>query len=182
MSAARRSMEDLLKVQRSVIEGEVERSDAPAAPAAPEGAQPRRKPQQAPARRPAPSSASTPESRPARPTKKRAAAPSKQTARKPAGRPPAEVPKWQTLERKEVLLRPGQLDELTALRRIVNRRRNGAGERITENTLIRVAVDLLLASESQLSGTTEDELRESLTPVRRQRPRGTRAENTKEAS
>jgi hypothetical protein len=75
----------------------------------------------------------------------------------------SQTPKWQELERKELRLRPGQLDELARLRRLLNRQRAGAGERITENTLIRVAVDLLLASSGQLAGATEDELRDSVT-------------------
>jgi hypothetical protein len=37
-----------------------------------------------------------------------------------------------------------------------------SGERITDNTLIRVAVDLLLTRADQLRGSTEDELRKSL--------------------
>ncbi len=40
---------------------------------------------------------------------------------------------------------PDQLDELTRLRRALNWQRGGEGKRITENTLIRVAVDMLLA-------------------------------------
>jgi hypothetical protein len=67
------------------------------------------------------------------------------------------------LERKELRLRADQLDELARLRRGLNRQRGGEGERITENTLIRVAVDLLLARTGQLRGTTEDELRQSVT-------------------
>lgn len=35
-------------------------------------------------------------------------------------------------------------------------------ERITENTLMRVAVDLLLSKASELEGLTEEELRASL--------------------
>ena len=46
--------------------------------------------------------------------------------------------------RKECRLRPDQLDALTALARRLNRERKGKGERITENTLIRWAVDLFL--------------------------------------
>lgn len=46
--------------------------------------------------------------------------------------------------RKECRLRPDQLDALTALARKLNRERKGKGKRITENTLIRWAVDLLL--------------------------------------
>jgi hypothetical protein len=78
-----------------------------------------------------------------------------------AGSP--EVPKYLQLERKDVLLWPRQLHELTVLRRVLNRRRGrGVGERITENTLVRVAVDYLIAHAGELKGTTEDELRNSL--------------------
>ena len=45
----------------------------------------------------------------------------------------------------------------------LNRQRGGEGERITENTLIRVAVDVLLGRAGRLRGTTEDELRKSVT-------------------
>jgi len=55
------------------------------------------------------------------------------------------VPKYLQLERKEVRLRLDQLDALTTLTRRLNRARKGKGERLTENTLIRVAIDLLLA-------------------------------------
>ncbi|MGH3223058.1 MAG: hypothetical protein ACRDPY_30945 [Streptosporangiaceae bacterium] len=52
---------------------------------------------------------------------------------------------------------------MARLRRGLNRQRGGEGERITENTLIRVAVDLLLARAGDLRGGTEDELRDSVT-------------------
>lgn len=60
--------------------------------------------------------------------------------------PPGErpLPPYLTYVRKECRLRPDQLDALTALARRLNRERRGKGERITENTLIRWAVDLLL--------------------------------------
>ncbi|MEM4670664.1 MAG: hypothetical protein QW650_09135, partial [Thermofilum sp.] len=54
------------------------------------------------------------------------------------------LPPYLTYVRKECRLRPDQLDALTALARRLNRERRGKGERITENTLIRWAVDLLL--------------------------------------
>ena len=73
-----------------------------------------------------------------------------------------EVPKYLTLVRKEARLREDQLDNLTSLTRALNRKRRGAGERITENTLIRVAVDLLLNKSDELKGFTEQELRESV--------------------
>jgi hypothetical protein len=77
--------------------------------------------------------------------------------------PSSQGPKYLQLERKDTLLWPRQLNELTVLRRVLNRRRpKGAGERITENTLIRLAIDLLIANAGQLQGSTEDELRRSL--------------------
>ncbi len=39
------------------------------------------------------------------------------------------------------------------------RRRTVKGERITENTLIRVAIDLLLAHQQHLAGGSETEIR-----------------------
>lgn len=81
-----------------------------------------------------------------------------------AGVTESQTPKWQRLERKELRLRADQLDELARIRRTLNRQRGGEGERITENTLIRVAVDMLLGRAGTLSGTTEDELRKSVTP------------------
>ena len=79
-----------------------------------------------------------------------------------AGVTESQIPKWQRLERKELRLRADQLDELARLRRSLNRQRAGEGERITENTLIRVAVDLLLSRAGDLRGATEDELRKSV--------------------
>lgn len=75
----------------------------------------------------------------------------------------SQIPRWQRLERKELRLRADQLDELARLRRALNRQRGGEGERITENTLIRVAVDMLLGRAVTLRGTTEEELRKSVT-------------------
>jgi len=66
-------------------------------------------------------------------------------------------PKYLTLVRKETRLRSDQLEQLTILTRKLNRQRRG-GERITENTLIRVAIDLLLSQSEELSGATEAEL------------------------
>lgn len=62
----------------------------------------------------------------------------------PEGRGERPLPPYLTYVRKECRLRPDQLDALTALARRLNRERKGRGERITENTLIRWAVDLLL--------------------------------------
>ena len=73
-----------------------------------------------------------------------------------------EGPRYLQLERKEARLRDDQSSELTWHVRALNKKRKGAGERITENTLIRVAIDLLLSESGRLAGTTEDELRKSV--------------------
>jgi hypothetical protein len=83
----------------------------------------------------------------------------------PEPRPPAEVPglpKYLRLERKELLIWPDQITQLSILARVLNRNRRGAGERITTNTLIRVAAALLLSRSQDLAGTTEEELHRSL--------------------
>jgi len=87
-------------------------------------------------------------------------------ARPPRSAPAPELPKYLQLERKELLIWPDQITELSLLARSLNRNRGGVGERITQNTLIRVAVALLLSRAPELAGTTEDELRESLGVVR----------------
>jgi hypothetical protein len=73
------------------------------------------------------------------------------------------VPKFARLTRKEARVREDQHAALSALARTLMRRRRLKDERITENTLIRVAIDLLLAHQDQLRGATEGELRESVT-------------------
>lgn len=84
-----------------------------------------------------------------------------------AVRPAPTEPKFARLERKEVRLRDDQISDLAALVRQLMRARTVKSERITENTLIRVAVDLLLAHRDELRGATEPELRKSVTsPVR----------------
>lgn len=67
-----------------------------------------------------------------------------------------------TFVRKETRLREAQMDALAAKARQVNRNKTDGGERITDNTLIRIAVDLLLARADKLAGSTEDELRNSV--------------------
>jgi hypothetical protein len=54
-----------------------------------------------------------------------------------------------------------QVNDLTPLRRRISSERTDKSERITDNTLIRVGVDLVLALGDQLHGDTEDELRAS---------------------
>jgi len=73
------------------------------------------------------------------------------------------VPKYLALQRKEARLRGDQVDSLASLARRVNRRKaSRGGERITENTLIRVAVDWLLGQEECVGGSSEEEIRRGL--------------------
>ncbi|MEP6464482.1 MAG: hypothetical protein ABJC62_13955 [Frankiaceae bacterium] len=72
------------------------------------------------------------------------------------------MPRYLQLERKELRVRLDQADDLARLTRRLNRARRGAGERITDNTLIRVAIDLLLQHSDRLAGSTEQELRQSV--------------------
>src|SRR5215213_6432735 len=77
--------------------------------------------------------------------------------------PAPRVPKYLALERKEARLRGDQVDSLASLARRVNRRKaSRGGERITENTLIRVAVDWLLSQDQYVGGSTEEEIRRGL--------------------
>lgn len=71
-------------------------------------------------------------------------------------------PRYLQLARKEARITHEQADALASLTRRLNRQRHGTGERITDNTLLRVAVDLLLTREDELRGTTEPELRNSV--------------------
>ncbi|AFY85493.1 hypothetical protein [Oscillatoria acuminata] len=93
------------------------------------------------------------------------------TAKKSKPKPQAKTtPHYLTLVRKETRLKEEQFDELSKLSRQLNRQRKSTGgkrshaegNRITENTLIRVAIDLLLSQSDKLEGITEEELRESL--------------------
>jgi len=70
--------------------------------------------------------------------------------------------RYDEYERKETRLRDDQYGRLTTASRRLNKHRKGRGERITENTLIRVAIDLLLDREGQLQGISESELRKSV--------------------
>ncbi|MEV5070156.1 hypothetical protein MRBLMI12_001754 [Microbacterium sp. LMI12-1-1.1] len=71
--------------------------------------------------------------------------------------------KFARLTRKDARVRSDQDAALTALAKTLMRRRLAKAERITENTLIRVGIDLLLAHADELRGSTEDELRDSVT-------------------
>lgn len=79
---------------------------------------------------------------------------------------PAEerrLAKFARLTRKDARVRRDQDAALTALAKALMQRRPAKSERITENTLIRVAIDLLLTHADELYGSTEDELRNSVT-------------------
>ena len=74
-----------------------------------------------------------------------------------------EGPRYLQLTRKEVRFRDDHLEALDKLARRLQRARRGhTGERITENTLVRVAVAALLQRADDLTGKTEAELLESL--------------------
>ena len=87
-----------------------------------------------------------------------------QTAPPPAPTAPVDdtLPRYLQLVRKEARVRSDQAEWMALEVRRINssrRRRDGVvGERITDNTLIRVALDLLRAQGAALEGTTEDEL------------------------
>ena len=74
---------------------------------------------------------------------------------------PQPKPHYQSFVRKEARLTNYQLEQLTILARKLNRQRKGKGDRITENTLIRVAVDLLLNNPQELDHLRFLELPES---------------------
>jgi len=77
------------------------------------------------------------------------------------------VPKFQQLTRKEARVREDQYAALSALARKLMRSRAARAERITENTLIRIAIDLLLEHRDLLRGSDEDALRKSVTSALR---------------
>jgi len=80
-------------------------------------------------------------------------------------KPEDDTPRYQTFVRTEARLRGDQVAELAALRRRVAAARTDKSERITDNTLIRLAVDLLLRHGHHISGDTEADMRRSLLGV-----------------
>jgi len=74
----------------------------------------------------------------------------------------AAGPAYLEFERKETRLRVDQLRELTEHARRLNRAKGAGGPRITENTLIRIAVNLLLADIDRADGSSEERIRRSL--------------------
>ncbi len=87
--------------------------------------------------------------------------PARESGREEAGA--TRVPKYLVLQRKEARLRGDQVDALASLARRMNRgKAEKGGERITENTLIRVAVDWLLSREEPIGASSEEEIRSGL--------------------
>ena len=74
------------------------------------------------------------------------------------------APAYLRFVRKETRLREDQQNQLTVQARRLNRAKRSAGARITENSLIRVAVDLFLAQANRAVGDDEDAIRNSITP------------------
>lgn len=92
-----------------------------------------------------------------------------EATRRPTHGPSREVaparllPKYLALQRKEARLRGDQVDALASLARRMNRAKaDKGGERITENTLIRVAVDWLLSRDEPVGASSEEEIRQGL--------------------
>lgn len=80
-----------------------------------------------------------------------------------SGQAPTGTPtrRFDSLARLDVRITDDQLQQLTALELAMRSHKRKAGERITKNTLIRVAVAGLLAHADQIDGSTEDELRDA---------------------
>jgi hypothetical protein len=83
---------------------------------------------------------------------------------KPAAEPPAEVVEagYLSFIRKDTRLREDQLEQLTKESRRLNRAKRNTGVRITDNTLIRIGVDLLLERIDRAAGDDEAALLRSL--------------------
>lgn len=75
---------------------------------------------------------------------------------------PAGIPRYLTLVRKELRITEDQADQISRTARSLNLARQGQGERITDNTLFRLGISLLIDRLGDLHGTTEAELYESL--------------------
>lgn len=71
-------------------------------------------------------------------------------------------PRYTQYVRKEARVRDDQATALLVLRKKVAAQRTTKVEPVTDNVLIRLAIDLLLAHSDRLRGDTEEELRASL--------------------
>ena len=79
-----------------------------------------------------------------------------------AGRDDGELPTYLRLVRKETRLREDQQNQLTLQARRLNRAKAAGTPRITDNTLIRIAVDLLLERVARAAGDDESSILRSL--------------------
>jgi RNA polymerase-interacting CarD/CdnL/TRCF family regulator len=118
-----------------------------------------------PAKKTAKAKKAAPKAEPAKKiaTRKAAKAEKPEPAKKPTkkAKKVSEGPLYLRLTRKEARLREDQIESLRKLARRLSRSRTDGGERLTENTLLRVAVDLLLSRANELTGTTESQIRKS---------------------
>lgn len=71
-------------------------------------------------------------------------------------------PRYEQFERRDARLRPEQWRAIEDLAKRIKRGRRDRRERITASTVLRLAVDYLLAHENGLTGETEAELRTCL--------------------
>jgi hypothetical protein len=147
---ARANLGSLLSVANGSLQ---EDQQPPASVAAPEPA--------TPAAAPVASAVEMPAAEGPPPPRKASAA---RAGRTPATPTPATSARWKDFERLEARLRDDQVAELDSLARRLNKQREGTGERITKNTLLRVATDLLLGQAGNATGSTEAEIRASLNP------------------
>lgn len=85
-----------------------------------------------------------------------------QSPSRPATQPNDDSGNYRHLVRKETRLREDQQNQLTVQARRLNRAKAAGTPRITDNTLIRVAVDLLLARIERASGDDEADILGSL--------------------
>ena len=74
----------------------------------------------------------------------------------------ANTPAYLRFVRKETRLREDQQNQLTFQAWRLNRAKKNSGVRITENSLIRIAVDLFLAQADRAVGDDEDAIRKSI--------------------
>jgi hypothetical protein len=82
-----------------------------------------------------------------------------------------EGPKFLSYEVMTARLRSDQVDMLSALERQIMRGRRRKGERITKNSLLRAAVDVLATLQFDVRGIgSEEELRERVLAARRAEP------------
>ncbi|MHA7220277.1 hypothetical protein ACX80L_15485 [Arthrobacter sp. MDT1-48-3] len=123
----------------------------PATQAVPEPVEPAPEPAPRAQQEPVPAAPKQAAPQPEKPAGERATAAEPKAAKKPS---------WEEMDRKEVRVYGDQVLALTTLRMKINKGKKGP-ERITDNTLIRTAIDLLLQHQDELGGVTENEIRAS---------------------